>query len=358
MRELLRRWAAQVLDIPGVTDLLVRDRNKLGIIFVLHRFHDPERGVPGMPPEALRELLAGLRRKKIRAVSLPELLEMVEQPDPPPGPWVAFTLDDGYEDQVRVGLPIFREFDVPATLFPISGFVDGRLWPWWDQVEHLMMQAEAVPSEVPRLAGLPGLPMSKGRGLILDDESGRRSLITHVVESLKEVSTKERELALGRLASSYGIPLPASAPPRYGAASWNDLRRWEQAGLHCGAHTDSHPILTRESDAVVQGELERSWMRLTAELEAPLPILAFPNGRWERDFGSRELSAVRRAGIRWGLSGDPGYLKAAEQRSTTSDCVDARFRIPRCFLSSDRPSTSRLLAGLAPIPRITLGDDW
>ena len=355
MKGWIRRCAAQALDIPGIANALVRDRKRLGIIFVLHRFEDRATGVGGMPPAALRELLAGLRRKKIRLASLIELLEIARTPEPPPGPWVAFTLDDGYEDQVRVGLPIFQEFDVPATLFPISGFVDGRLWPWWDRVEHLILGTDTPPSEAARLAQLSGLPTPEVRGLSLDDDTGRCGLICHVMESLKAVSTEERERALGILASAYGITLPASAPPRYSAASWNDLRRWEQAGLHCGCHTDSHPILTWEPDAVVQREVERSWMRLRAELEAPLPILAFPNGRWDRDFGAREVAAAQRAGMLWGLSGDPGYLKAPEQQPIASHSINSRFRIPRCFLSGDRPPTLRLLSGLAPIPRRTLG---
>lgn len=322
MKGWIRRWAAQVLDIPGIANVLVRDHERLGIIFVMHRFEDSELGIGGMPPAALRELLAGLRRKKIRLVSLVEALDIARTPVPPPGPWVAFTLDDGYEDQVRVGLPIFREFDAPATLFPITGFVDGRLWPWWDQVEYLVGK-----------------------------EASRESLL----ESLKLRSGSERNEALADLATSVAIELPSKPPISYAPASWDDLRRWEAAGLHVGCHTDSHPILAREPHGVMEKELRVSRDRLSTELDDPKPILALPNGRWGIDYGEREAESARRLGFEYGLSGEGGYLLGYGS-STPEECGGwDPFCLPRFFLGADAPQTTRIISGLAPVSRRTIG---
>ena len=356
MRDLLRHLAARALDFPRVADVLTRDRKSLAVIFALHRFQDQEKGICGTPPNALRELLADLRRKKIRPISLGTLLEMTEQPDPPPGPWVAFTLDDGYEDQIRVGLPILQEFDVPATLFPVTGFLDGRIWPWWDQVEHLIMSSDSRPPAGTRLAEQLGLPTLEARFSSVRSPVQRRELASAVLEAFKTLSAKDRKTALRLLADLCRVRLPVSAPSPHRAASWDDIRRWEQAGFDCGCHTDSHPILARESEADLRSELESSWTRLTTELHAPLPILAFPNGRWERDFGAREVDTARSVGFRWGLSGDSGYLQPVGRQPNGETPDNRGFRVPRCFLASDRPSISRLLAGLAPIPRLVLGD--
>ena len=322
MKGWIRRWAAQVLDFPGVANVLVRDRERLGIIFVMHRFEDPETGVGGMPPSALRELLAGLRRKKIRLASLVELLEIAGTPEPPPGPWVVFTLDDGYEDQVRTGLPIFQEFDAPATLFPITGFVDARLWPWWDQVEYLV---------------------------------GKEASAESLVESLKLRSGSERNEALVDLATSVAIEIPGKPPVSYSPASWDDLRRWEAAGLHVGCHTDSHPILSRESEGVVTGELKGSWDRLCTELRDPKPILALPNGRWSIDYGEREAELARTLGFEYGLSGEGGYLLGYGSSTPEEQGEWHPFRLPRFFLGADVPHTARILSGLAPVSKRTLG---
>ena len=322
MKAFLRRWAAQALDVPRIADALAPDRKRLGIIFVMHRFEDRELGIEGMPAAALRELLAGLRRKKIRLVSLTELLETSERPEGPRGPWVAFTLDDGYEDQVRVGLPIFREFDAPATLFPITGFVDGRLWPWWDQVDYLVGEAASA---------------------------------TNLVEQLKLQSAEARNEALAELAAGTAGDLPSHPPITSRPASWDDLRRWEAAGLHVGCHTDSHPILAREPEGVFEGELRGSWDRLCSELSDPKPVLALPNGRWRIDYGEREAKLARKLGFKYGLSGEGGYLLGGHLPTARGVRGWHPFRLPRFLLVPDVPHTARILSGLAPVPKCALG---
>ena len=318
MKGCIRRWAAQALDIPGIANALVPDRKRLGIIFVLHRFEDCDMGIRGMPRAALRELLAGLRRKKVRLVSLMELLEIAGTPEPAPGPWVAFTLDDGYKDQVQLGLPIFREFDAPATLFPITGFVDGRLWLWWDQLDYLRRKG-ASPEDL--------------------------------TESLKLLSGLERNEALADLAASAALELPGKPPINFTPASWNDLRRWEAAGLDVGNHTDSHPILSRESEGVVEGELQESWDRLRTELRDPKPILAIPNGRWGIDYGDRDAKLARNFGFRCGLSGEAGYVLGGPPSTTAERGSWHPFRLPRFFLGADVLDSARILSGLAPSPK-------
>lgn len=271
-----------------------------------------------MPPSALRELLAWLRRKKIRLVSLTELLHIATSPGPPGGPWVAFTLDDGYEDQVRLGLPIFREFDVPATLFPITGFVDGRLWLWWDQVDYLMSKTQQG---------------------------------SELIEDLKAEPSSARTEIILDLAGSLGVKLPTRAPAAFASASWDDLRRWEAAGLGCGCHTDSHPILATESAGVIEKEMALSWNRLRVELRAPQPILAFPNGRWGTDYGGREIRAAQQLGFRYGLSGEGGYLFSGPAGDLGEKATWQPFQLPRFYLGSDRPTMIRILSGLAPVPR-------
>lgn len=322
MKAFLRRWAAQALDFPGVANVLAPDRKRLGIIFVMHRFEDSELGIEGMPAAALRELLAGLRRKKIRLVSLTDLLETAERPERPRGPWVAFTLDDGYEDQIRIGLSIFREFDAPATLFPITGFVDGRLWPWWNQVDYV---------------------------------AGEAASTSNLVEKLKLQSAEARNEALAELAAGTAGELPSHPPITSMPASWDDLRRWEAAGLHVGCHTDSHPILAREPEGVLEDELRGSWDRLSSELSDPKPILALPNGRWGIDYGEREAKLARELGFSYGLSGEGGYLLGGPSPTSGEAGGWHPFRLPRFFLGPDIPHTARILSGLAPVPKRTLG---
>src|SRR5690242_2534713 len=41
---------------------------------------------------------------------------------------LAVTVDDGYRDFYQVAYPVFCEFGIPATVYLVSDFVDGREW--------------------------------------------------------------------------------------------------------------------------------------------------------------------------------------------------------------------------------------
>src|SRR5437879_6917080 len=105
-------------------------------IFTFHRFADPDLGVVGHDPAALRDHLAYLRRHRYRLLSLTDVIRDLEEGGGGP-PTVAFTVDDGYGDFARIAAPVFAEFDCPVTLFVTTGFVDGLLWLWWDRVTYL-----------------------------------------------------------------------------------------------------------------------------------------------------------------------------------------------------------------------------
>lgn len=96
------------------------------------------------PPAALRMMLETFAARGIAVLPLPALLAENE------GPAVALTFDDGFADLFEAGLPVLREFAVPAHLFLTTGRVGlDTGWPSqppqaarapmlsWSQIEAL-----------------------------------------------------------------------------------------------------------------------------------------------------------------------------------------------------------------------------
>lgn len=76
------------------------------------------------PPASFRMMLETLSELGIAVRSLPALLVEDE------GPAVALTFDDGFADLFQNGLPVLREFGVPAHLFLTTGRVGlDNAWP-------------------------------------------------------------------------------------------------------------------------------------------------------------------------------------------------------------------------------------
>src|SRR5688572_27287631 len=133
--KLLKTLAARALATPPLARWapLLAGR---ATIFMMHRFAVPDLGVSGHDPEVVRSALEYLRRRKYHFATLTELLDCLERGEPMPERTIVFTIDDGYFDQAEIAAPLFAEFDCSATCFVCTGFVDGELWMWWDQIEH------------------------------------------------------------------------------------------------------------------------------------------------------------------------------------------------------------------------------
>lgn len=67
---------------------------------------------------------------------------------------------------------------------------------------------------------------------------------------------------------------PSNAP----VASWPDLRSLRDAGVAVGSHGRRHVPLTALDDVALKEELNGSLDDLRANLAAPLPVVAYPNG--------------------------------------------------------------------------------
>ena len=306
-------------------------------ILTLHRFSNPEHGVVGHDPAALRDHLAYLRRHRYRLLSLTDVLKLLDEGDPNPGaPAVAFTVDDGYADFACIGAPIFAEFDCPVTLFVPTGFLDGQLWLWWDRVTYLFQQTRR-PSLLVRVG-------SEHRPYSLSTAAERARAQEDVLSRLEWADGAARESAIGDLAHQLDVILPAHPPPAFVPISWDDLRRTAKLGATFGPHTVTHPILPLASDDACTWEIQESYRRLREETDACVPMFCYPAGRARR----RELEAAQRAGLRAAVTTVPGY---AAPHGVPEWGPLHRFALPRFPYPDDRAHLVNIVTGLARVRR-------
>ena len=81
-------------------------------------------------------------------------------------------------------------------------------------------------------------------------------------------------------------------PPLGGRAllSWAEMREMQAGGIDFGAHTLTHPDLTRLATGAVEAEMLASQARLADGLGAPVTTFAYPFGRY--DARSRAVAAA------------------------------------------------------------------
>jgi len=229
-------------------------------------------------------------------VFLQELLTSTETPG------VAITFDDGYEDNLRCGLPILERHDARATFF-LTSDAPGQPY-WWDVL------AAASPTDVDRI--LEGSGSRGGSGARAG--GARRSRHARLV-SMPENERRRVTEALERTLAGSGAQLPRSLDA-------SEVRALGASPLaEIGAHTHSHPDFGRVSDACRVQEISTNQAWLTEVTGQTPTSFAYPYGTYpSAPAGVGRL--LRDAGFQRACLAEPGVVRASTDP----------FRIPRLWV--------------------------
>jgi peptidoglycan/xylan/chitin deacetylase (PgdA/CDA1 family) len=80
------------------------------------------------------------------------------------------------------------------------------------------------------------------------------------------------------------------------------VRALHDAGMGIGAHTVTHPILTRISDETARSEAGEGKRTLERLIGVPVTLFAYPNGRPGRDYDKRHVGLIRSLGFHAAVS--------------------------------------------------------
>ena len=226
---------------------------------------------------------------------------------------VCITFDDGYLDNAEVALPILQRHGLPATFFVATGYLDGgRMWN-----DKIIEALRVMPAPVLDLQEW-GLPIFE-----LGSDLSRRLAIQRILRALRYLPGPEREARVERLVAAAGVP--EGKGPMMGETHVRALRA---AGMEIGAHSVTHPILTRVPVAQARCEIAESGRRLAEILREPIRLFAYPNGKPGQDYGPEHVAMAR----------DAGYSAAASTAWGVATVGADVFQLPR-FTPWDRTPT-------------------
>jgi peptidoglycan/xylan/chitin deacetylase (PgdA/CDA1 family) len=199
---------------------------------------------------------------------------------------VSVTFDDGYADNLRVAAPIMRARGVQPTVFIATGYLDGGL-----------MFNDAI-TEALRVAPARFDLSDVGLGVLeLGDLESRRAAIGRLVGELKyRPAAERRSLAMEIFAHT------RHSPPRDLMLTTPQVRELRAAGVDIGAHTATHPILSRLAPGPARDDMAQGKEVLEGILGEPVLHFAYPNGRPDEDYRAEHVAMARELGFTAALS--------------------------------------------------------
>jgi peptidoglycan/xylan/chitin deacetylase (PgdA/CDA1 family) len=207
---------------------------------------------------------------------------------------VAMSFDDGYADNVSVALPRLLEYGARATFYLTAGLIEERVSPWWDRLAHRLAHARAGEFEW----------TVDGRHIRapLTGEGAQRAALAALLPAFHAApEIQERRLQeLARLTRAEGEPQCA-------LATWNEARGFLEEGIEIGAHTLSHPFLSRLSPERQESEIGGSIDMIEQRLGVRPLGFAYPGG----DYDAASIAACSRHRLRYAVTTRRGDVTSA-----------------------------------------------
>lgn len=239
------------------------------------------------------------------------------------------TVDDGYRDFLLYGFPVFRAFDIPCTVYLVSDFLDQKLWMWWDQLAFAFRHTKRD--------SLTLTLAQDDLSFQLQDDAQREALGADIANRLTQVTNSERLRLVKLIPELLEVEIPATPPAEFEALKWEEVRQLAKDGVAFGAHTVTHPILSRLSDSQQKREeIEVSKLRIQQELDQPVQHFCYPNGL-NGDFDQETVDIVKQAGFKTATTTERGLNFPGSQP----------FTLRRLGIDPDLPRNyfTELLAG-------------
>lgn len=267
-------------------------------IFMLHRLSSSSKEKSKKYQSHVKWCLNYIRKHKYNPISLDHLVKSIITGSPINSKSVVFTIDDGFYDQYETGSPLFSEFDIPLTCFVITDFLDGKLWPWDDQITYIINNTKLN-------SFMLILPEGKPFSYTLTPQN-RPQKITELRNTLKKLDQTDLYTWIEYFYNTAEVLRPSTIPEKFQSMSWGDAQQFINSGHSIAPHTKTHRILSQLSEREAKEEIEGSCSRVETELKGSSKLFAYPTGRTE-DYLNRDISILKNSGISCSVVTEPDY---------------------------------------------------
>jgi peptidoglycan/xylan/chitin deacetylase (PgdA/CDA1 family) len=234
---------------------------------------------------------------------------------------VVVTFDDGYADNLYQGRPALERYDIPATVFIATGYLEQERGFWWDELESVFLGQGRLPQTLRLSIKRNTHQWDLGKVAHYDEDvsrqhsgwrawegapTARHSLYRSLWGLLQPLTEGERRMALDELMAWAGDCAGDRQARR--ALSVEEVAALAQGDLvEVGSHTVTHPVLSALPTARQQDEIRQSKANLEEVLARPVTSFAYPYGA-RSNYTDETVAIVRQEGFNCACSTLEGFV--------------------------------------------------
>lgn len=245
---------------------------------------------------------------------------------------VIVTFDDGYADNLYNARPLLERYDIPATVFIATAYLEQDRQFWWDELERIFLQPGRLPEHLQLRIEGESCRWQLGADAIYSEEAcrqhrgwraghdaptSRHAIYFSLWQRLQSLRDCERRQVLGAL-EFWASGRPADPRPARTLGPREAIALAQGDLVEIGSHTVTHPVLSALPVAAQRSEIQQSKTSLEEILGRPVTSFAYPYGA-RCNYTDESVSTVRQAGYTCACSTLTGVVEAG------ADC----FELPR-----------------------------
>ena len=302
VRYQLFRAAIEALYFSGAHRMLRPIVGGVGAILTLHHVRPARPGqfqpnrLLEVTPSFFEQVMQRLRRSGADIVSMDEVHRRLKEQEFPRR-FVSVTFDDGYRDTREFAYPILKKYDVPFTVYVATSFADRVGELWWLALEAAIGHNDVIQCRI------------DGRECRFEcrDVHDKRATFEKIHGSLRRIETEDELRNVMRdITARHRVDMAAFCNEL--CMDWKELAEFATDPLvTIGAHTVSHPILSKLDDNSVRSELANCRAAIEAALGTRPRHLAYPVGD-RGAAGPREFKIAADLGFETAVTTRPGVI--------------------------------------------------
>jgi peptidoglycan/xylan/chitin deacetylase (PgdA/CDA1 family) len=235
---------------------------------------------------------------------------------------IVLTFDDGYADNLLAAKPLLEKYDIPATIFVASRFVDTQSEFYWDEFDRLLLDNHPLPTTLNiEIAGStfqwnlaheaqsPAPTDSRKSWSVASPQpfTIRQQIYATLCDQLRPLPHAQRQSILTSLRT--WARQPALVRPTHRGLSPFELKELARGGLiEIGAHTVDHLWLSAHNAAEQQRQILTSKRDLEIILGQPVTSFSYPYGA-RSAYNDNSLALVKQANFTAACSNFSGTIR-------------------------------------------------
>ncbi len=279
---------------------------KRGIIILARRTHLPfqilayHRVLPQKDPFAIgltttdvfeKQIIA--LRKYFKIIPLSKLIMDITTNKVEPNS-LCITFDDGYSDNYQHAYPILKKYDIPATIFLSTDFIGNNSVLWFDRVLQVIKNTKVSSIHINEISD---------KNFDLKGIKQKTLAVNEILELLKGYEPDKRDSIIDKLAESCETTLSKENELML---TWKQVNQMWNDGIEFGAHTKSHPILSKLDETDLINEIVGSKEDIELKTNKSVQVFAYPNGR-TTDYDERSIKILEQAKFLGAVTTEPEY---------------------------------------------------